>query len=429
MDRSSVIRSLAIGSAAIGLTCVIGIELVVVGPLVPRLGAYLLLVAIAAVVVAVLLQRPALVTLGTSLLLLTYATALVGRSSPGVAMRTVGVVAGGIFLVAELGWWLVDLRTPAHEDMAAIGRQASRYGVAAVGVGVLAEVALQMSRIPLGRGVEFSIIGVLSLAGIVGLAAWLAAGGTLLSTGNVMVPNPARGGPQSPARSGLHPRSRQLGPLWNWLVGSPLAPQRHRSPQALIAQTALAIVLLLLDAATVLVVAAGSMSSAPPLTSRTVVHVNLGPAVEVGIVLGGAIIVTWMVRVLAYIASPTVSVNSGPRPSVGLGTQISELEAIRDACKNASETDPLTGELRHLLASISDLLARDPRPSPADNSSWHARGDFSLTEAEIRSLHQSTGSDGDVHPTSLRRPELDRTPSPACQVGAVIRELEAMADD
>jgi hypothetical protein len=429
MDLTRVIRPLAVGVVAIGVTCVMAIQLDLLGPVVPNVGVPLLLAAIAAVTAAVLLQRPVLVTTGAGLLLLTYALTLIGRSSSGVEMTTVGVVAGGIFLVAELGWWMVDLRTPVHEELGAIWRQAGRYGLAAIGVGLLAELALQVSRVQPGRGVEFSVIGIAALGGIIALAARLAANGALPSAENERALYPAGGAAQTP----VAPRTRRgpyrLSAAWMWLVGSPLAPQRPRSRQALIAQTGLAILLLVLDAAVVLAVVASSSSYPKPLTSRTVFSANLSPAVEAGIVIAGAVVVSWLLRLLVYLASPSFPMTPTARPARSRGTELSELELIRDACRGASESGPLTGDLRRLLVTISSVLAGDPGSWSVADGSGHTSGNLGGTDSEADPPWISPRSDGKVRRPGGQWLGLEWASPQARSVGAVVSELEAMADD
>jgi hypothetical protein len=429
MDIARVIRPLAVGVVAIGVTCVIAIQLDLLGPVVPNVGAFLLLAAIAAVTGAVLLQRPALVTTGAGLLLLTYALTLIGRSSSELAMTTVGVVAGGIFLVAELGWWMVDLRTPVHEDLGAIWRQASRYGLAAIGVGLLAELVLQVSRVPPGRGVEFSVIGIAALAGIVALAARLAANGALPSAENERAPYPAQGAAQNTVDPRTRRRPHRLSAAWKGLVGSPLAPQRPRSRQALIAQTGLAMLLLVLDAAVVLAIVASSSSYTKPLTSRTAFSANLSPAVEAGIVIAGAVVVSWLLRLLVYLASPSFPVPPDARPTRSRSTELSELEVIRDACRGASESGTLTGDLRRLLVTISSVLAGDPGSWSVFDGSGHTSGNLGRTDSEADPPGISPRSDGTVRRTGQQRLGREWASPQARSVGAVVSELEAMADD
>ncbi len=163
-------KPLVVGGVATVLACAIGFQLSLLGSVLPALALATPFVVAIGMAMAVWLQRPALVTASTGLLLLSYGLDVSGQARSGLALSTVGLVAGGAFLALQLGWWAVELRTPAHEDLAAMLREAARTGAAAVGVALAAEGAVLLTRIRVGAGIIVVLVGVASLAAIIVVA-------------------------------------------------------------------------------------------------------------------------------------------------------------------------------------------------------------------------------------------------------------------
>ncbi|MHB8331901.1 MAG: hypothetical protein ACYDEA_06860 [Candidatus Dormibacteria bacterium] len=349
-----MLRPLAVGGIATILACAIGVQLGLLGSVLPVVALAVPFAVAVSMAAAVLLQRPALVTATAGLLLLDYGLVLTGRAGSGLAISTVGLVAGGTFLTLQLGWWAVELRTPAHEEAAVIWRDASWVAMAAVAVGLSAELAMLATRIAVGVGVIMVIVGVLSLAAIVAVAARLAARQASSTTwesitGRAHIELSAAVGPTVSSWSRVTRRIR------NAVVGSPLAPSRVRSRRSMAATTGLSLCLLAV-AAIVAVTALGSAAhptSAVPGSGRSA---NITGVVELAILFTGAVLLNWLVRLLLNVSRPTVH---GTRSDFLNGRQpesLSEVEVITHACRSVSADSPLDGELRRILMSLATQL-------------------------------------------------------------------------
>ncbi|MHB8332769.1 MAG: hypothetical protein ACYDEA_11330 [Candidatus Dormibacteria bacterium] len=168
-------KPLVVGAVATVLACAIGFQLSLLGSSLPVVALATPFVVAIGMAAAVWLQRPALGTASTGLLLLSYGLDVTGQPGSGLALSTVGLVAGGAFLALQLGWWAVELRTPAHEDRPAMLREGARIGAAAAGFALAAEGAVLLTRIPVGSGIIVVLVGVASLAAIVVVAVVLGA--------------------------------------------------------------------------------------------------------------------------------------------------------------------------------------------------------------------------------------------------------------
>ena len=367
MGCMRVLKPLVVGGVATILASAIGFELSLLGPVLPVLALAIPFLAAIGVAAAVLLQRPALVAAATGLLLLSYGLVLTGRSGSILAISTVGLVAGGTFLTLQLGWWAVELRTPAHEDQAAIRHEAARITTAAVAVGVGAESALLFAQIQVGAGIAMMIIGVASLACIVIVAAVLAAAQTPAPTGSPrvdwVVPAPSRtGGPPT------NPWSRLLRWACRAAVGSPLTPSRPRSRQGMAATTGLSLLLLGAVVVVVLLGLAAHVTSKTPLGVRST---DLRAVADLAVLMIGAVLLNWLVRLLLHLSRPPHFGTRPVRRRRETPETPSELDLIAHACRNVSPEDRLTGDLQRMLVA---LATRVGEPSLADHLAACAEG-------------------------------------------------------
>jgi hypothetical protein len=127
----------------------------------------------AALAVAVALGRPALVAPAIVLVAAGYAATLVVRDAEAID-ASAPFVASALLLVAELGYWSVELaRTARAEPRVLIRRLAATAGLAA-GALVLSAGVLAATAVPLGGGLAWNIVGVAAAAGAVAVIAFLA---------------------------------------------------------------------------------------------------------------------------------------------------------------------------------------------------------------------------------------------------------------
>ncbi len=344
-------KPLVVGGVATVLACAIGFQLSLLGSILPVVALATPFVVAIGMAAAVWLQRPALVTASTGLLLLSYGLDVTGQAGSGLAISTVGLVAGGAFLALQLGWWAVELRTPAHEDRSAMLREAARIGAAAVGFALAAEGAILLTRIPVGAGIIAVLVGVASLAAIVVVAVVLGASqappATAIDPSVWLEPVPSRSTGRQPTRW-----SKIRGRALRAAKGAPLTTFRHRSRQSTATTTGLS--LLLLAAAALVVLTALNPVTQPSSTVRAAVRsADLTATGELAVLLAGAIVLNWLVRLLLQLSRPALrGVLTTPRPPDAPDLP-AELELIAHACRNVSSRARLTGDLQRMLVSLA----------------------------------------------------------------------------
>ncbi len=344
-------KPLVVGGVATVLACAIGFQLSLLGSVLPALALATPFVVAIGMAMAVWLQRPALVTASTGLLLLSYGLDVSGQARSGLTLSTVGLVAGGAFLALQLGWWAVELRTPAHEDLAAMLREAARTGAAAVGVALAAEGAVLLTRIRVGAGIIVVLVGVASLAAIIVVAVILGASqappATAIDPSVSLEPAPSRSTGRRPTRwSKIRGRALQAA------RGAPLTTLRRRSRQSIATTTGLS--LLLLAVAALVVLTALDPVIQPSSTVRAAVRsADITATGELAVLLAGAIVLNWLVRLLLQLSRPAlrgVLPSASPHDAADLPA---ELELIAHACRNVSSRARLTGDLQRMLVSLA----------------------------------------------------------------------------
>ncbi len=411
-------KPLVVGGVATVLACAIGFQLSLLGSVLPVLALATPFVVAIGMAAAVWLQRPALVTASTGLLLLSYGLDVSGQGGSGLALSTVGLVAGGAFLALQVGWWAVELRTPAHEDLAAMLREAARTGAAAVGVALAAEGALLLTRIRVGAGIIVVLVGVASLAAIIVVAVVLGASqappATAIDPSVWLEPVPSRSTGRQPTRW-----SKIRGRTLRAARGAPLTTFRHRSRQSTATTTGLS--LLLLAAVALVVLTALDPVIQPSSTVRAAVRsADLTATGELAVLLAGAIVLNWLVRLLLQLSRPALrGVLTTPRPP-GAPDLPAELELIVHACQNVSSRARLTGDLQRMLVSLATQVGAQ------EIASQFAQGGTPATTLNFPALEarddMRRGSFGPGAPPGFGDGEAEAS------VGTALAALEASCD-
>ena len=88
--------------------------------------------------------------------------------------RDAPLVAAGFVVLAELGYWTLELRTPLSPEPGMLGRRGVLVAAAGIGALVVAAVAIVATAIPLGGGVMGDLVGVVAAVGALAVVAALA---------------------------------------------------------------------------------------------------------------------------------------------------------------------------------------------------------------------------------------------------------------
>ena len=93
-----------------------------------------------------------------------YASGLAVQDDPGVADGGAPLYGAGLLLVAELGYWSLDLRGPGREERRLLLRRAAALAALAFASVVLGAVVLSLTAVELGGGVVLDAVGVAAAA-------------------------------------------------------------------------------------------------------------------------------------------------------------------------------------------------------------------------------------------------------------------------
>jgi hypothetical protein len=88
--------------------------------------------------------------------------------------RHAPLFAAGFLLLAELGYWTLELRAPISPEPGMLQQRAALVLAIALGALVLGALAIVATLVPLGGGVLADMLGVIAAIGAVGVVAWLA---------------------------------------------------------------------------------------------------------------------------------------------------------------------------------------------------------------------------------------------------------------
>jgi hypothetical protein len=387
MARPGLIPLLVVGGLAIGLTAVVALQLLVLQPVLPAVALGVGAIAMITIAVAIALRRPRVVTSAEVALLLVYILVLIGRSASSLASASAPILAGGIFLSAQLGWWAIELRTPAHEATPALWNRASQIGASSLGAAFVAELIWQASRIHPGSGIVFVALGVLATIGVVALYVRITAPRTWV---------PSTGAPKSSAEAGSepnryrkHPRStrqRLLGAVGSLVRPADIhKPWRSRSRHSVRLQAFLAIVLLVIDTGFTLAVLGTSVHPKIIDGVRSFVSTgNAAPGIALGLIGAAAIIAGWLALSLRSVVSPLAADTSRLADDSPQVSTLTDLETIRTMCRRAWRSERPDPDLERFLASVGNRLGDKSSESVAADSS----GPTSLArlESTLRNL-------------------------------------------
>jgi hypothetical protein len=88
--------------------------------------------------------------------------------------RHVPLFAVGFVLLAEFGYWTLELRAPISPEPGMLEQRAALVVAIGLGALVIATIAVIATLVPLGGGVLADLLGVAAAIGAVGVVAWLA---------------------------------------------------------------------------------------------------------------------------------------------------------------------------------------------------------------------------------------------------------------
>lgn len=369
MARPGLIPLLTVAGLAIGLTAVVALQLLILQPVFPAVALGVGAIAIIIIAVAIGLRRPRVVTSAEVALLLIYILVLIGRSASSLASASAPLVAGGIFLTAQLGWWAIELRTPAHEATPALWNRASQIGASSLGAAFVAELIWQASRIHPGSGIVFVALGVLATIGVVALYVRITAPQTWV---------PSIGAPKSSVEPASEPNRYRTHPMSTrpWLlrrVGSLVRPadihKPWRSHRSIKTQTLAAILLLVIDVGFTL---AAIGSSVHPVTVHGVKSfastINAAPGIAFGLIGAAAIILGWLALCLRSFIGPLGPARSPLPDDPPQVSTLTDLETIRTMCRRAWRSGRPDPDLERFLASIGNRLGDSSFKSFATDS-------------------------------------------------------------
>ncbi|HUY08342.1 MAG TPA: hypothetical protein VMW80_02690 [Candidatus Dormibacteraeota bacterium] len=359
MARSLMRQSQLVGTTAVGVTTMLGLQLLTLGPSLFGLTVVMVAAAVTLMVWGCIFGRMGTVTAASAAALIAYSLTLSGKSASSLAVAVAPAVTAGLVLATELGWWAIELRKPVHEVGLARWRRVGPLGAAATIAAGLAEVILVASRVHAGRSMVLEGIAVLALLAMLSLFVVLAADHGLREVAPTMTGLPLRQ-PGENIGEGVSFRRRaahRLRLLVHWLQGAPEMPARTRPRSPLSLRTAVAIFLLLLDLLGVgLALGTGYKAG---VFGHTEPSVNSAPILTGALVIAGAIISGWLCILLRNLATPATA-SSLTNINHGAGTgEPAELKIIRIACRDARATRPGNSQTEPILEEISAALRND----------------------------------------------------------------------
>jgi hypothetical protein len=107
------------------------------------------------------------------LLAVEYAAALAARGTAEVDAAA-PLVGAGLLLLAELGYWSLELAGPGYEEERVVARRLGALGVLAFLSVLLGAFVVVLTAAPLGGGLAWDAVGVAAAGGTLAIVAWLA---------------------------------------------------------------------------------------------------------------------------------------------------------------------------------------------------------------------------------------------------------------
>ena len=102
-----------------------------------------------------------------------YAAALAVRNASDVDAGA-PLVGAGLLVLAELGFWSIELRGPGYEERRVVARRLGALGVVAFLSVLLGAFVVVLTAAPLGGGLAWDAVGIAAAAGTLAIVAWLA---------------------------------------------------------------------------------------------------------------------------------------------------------------------------------------------------------------------------------------------------------------
>lgn len=168
----SRVTRVATAAAAVVLAAVVAARPIAEGGARTGTVAFLGAVGVVLVLLAVVLARGSLVTWSLLALAGAYAGGLAGRE--GAIDGGAPLVATGLLLVAELGYWSVELARTGREEPAVALRRLGALGALAAGALVLSAAVLAATAVPLSSSGVWNAVGIAAAAAVLALIARLA---------------------------------------------------------------------------------------------------------------------------------------------------------------------------------------------------------------------------------------------------------------
>ncbi len=167
MARQSLIALLGVAGMTVLMTGLVATQLLALNPVVPALAIGCVAMAVLLIALGMGLRRPDLVAFSAVALLLLYALVLIGRTAASLASAAAPAIAGGLLLSLQLGWWTIELESPAHQPAAALWRRGAQIFASSLAGAGLAALIWQASRVHPGASLVFVAVGVLAVLGVV----------------------------------------------------------------------------------------------------------------------------------------------------------------------------------------------------------------------------------------------------------------------
>jgi hypothetical protein len=374
---------------AVLITGLVAIQLLALNPVLPALAIGCVAMAVLLIALGMGLRRPDLIAFSAVALLLLYALVLIGRTSASLASAAAPAIAGGLLLSLQLGWWTIELGSPAHQPAAALWRRGAQILASSLAGAGLGALIWQASRLRPGASLVFVAVGVLAVLGVVVVFLRISSGWPA----QVPMEYPAQllalesqmNGARTPAKS---LPAQVLALLGRWARPEyALGPRRR--PPGRSRRIGLAGSLLLADAVvTVLAIFATHKRGVLDVSSISFSGTsNVAHVLAFSIVIAGA-------AVLAALTPHLTSVPGGfsfskpARRSAGpsLAGTSAELDSIRSMCRQAENSGHPGPELVLYLDSIASRLTPGRRADRSPTVS--AKSSLRLLDSLVRELER-----------------------------------------
>jgi hypothetical protein len=152
---------------AVLMTGLVAFQLLALNPVLPALALGCVATTVLLIALGMGLRRPDLIAFSAIALLLLYALVLIGRTATSLASAAAPAIAGGLILSLQLGWWTIELGSPAHQPAAALWRRGAQIFASSLAGAGFAALLWQTSRLHPGASLVFVPVGILAVLGVV----------------------------------------------------------------------------------------------------------------------------------------------------------------------------------------------------------------------------------------------------------------------